>query len=298
MCIRDRWRKSAISATIAILGVEKNPISSMTILSLCSVFIIAFLACAIPYSHNRTSLTFNKPDVVSIGTVSVEKNYYQPEELTNSTNLCLCQNIDIDSNDWKNQYFHDGIVCQKTTEKLSTLFQAEYDTSGKFQISNNQSHTFLMSFKNKTLSKCYDKIFFKVPVSMYLIPLKHFPAITTCVTYDGITNYLPKLERNLSHIWHFGETCDVEINNMYVPCSNANVTGTIALLSIMIVWMCCSILMIILSKKIGKWLFSKNWSKLFFSFSKSWYGVILFSIVFCLLVILPLLVHCNKRCFI
>ena len=238
----SQFKKSLISTATAIFSVEKSPTSSIATLSFCSIFAIIVLSCTLPNNNNETSLTFNETS---------SSNFYQRDPENNST-FCICKTIDIEQNRWQNQYFNHGIVCQKLS-------------------SSNTSEKNTRTYMNTT-SKCYDKIFFKIPFAYSLIPLEGFPAITSCVTYDGIQNYLTKLERNLSLHLHFDETCDADVKDMYVPCSDEMLVTTIGVLSVMIVWMGCGLLFIVLSPKIAKFLFSINWVYAFkrLFFKDSW----------------------------
>ena len=218
-------RKSFISTTSAMLSVESSPKSSMALLLLCSIFVITVLSGVIPNNNNETSLTFNG---------NLSSTFYQRDP-ENTLNFCICKKIDIEPHNWQNQYFNNGSVCQK----LST--------------SNRIPELHL---DNDTLSKCYDAIFFRIPFAFSVIPLEDFPAVTLCVTYDDIQNYITKLEWNQSLALQFDQTCEVNIKDIYVPCSDDILVTTKVVLSIMTIWMGCSLLVIILSKTIGKFLLS------------------------------------------
>ena len=213
-------QKSVVSTYASILSVEKNTISSMGVLSLCSIFAIVVLACTMPIANNDGSLSFNE---------SLPHNFYQ--HYPNGLNgRCICMNISI-YHKWQNEYFEDGIVCQKLITKDS-------DSANRTDVKT-------------TNSTCYDEIFFKKPFDFSVIPLEIFPAVTSCITYDGVKNYLPSLEKNLSIPSHFDEMCDVNIQDMYRPCSNEILIQTKIILSIMIVWMGCSFFVIIMSTMIA-----------------------------------------------
>ena len=219
-------KKSVVSTCASILSVEKNTISSMAVLALCSVFTIVALSCTMPITSNDGSLSFNE---------SLPNNFYQHDPNgINGINVCICTNISIETHRWQNEYFRNGIICQK--------------------LPTNDSYSANTTDVKTSNSPCFDEIFFKKPFDYTVFPLEIFPAVTSCITYDGVSNYLPSLEKNLSIPSHFDETCDVHINDMYRPCSNEILTQTTIILSIMVIWMGCSLLVIIMSTMIANFI--------------------------------------------
>ena len=214
--------KSSIPSTfIGIFSVETNPLTSGLMLSSSAVFAAFVLIFAIPHHQDDRHISEQ---------IFPEHSTFFQTDPSDMQATCICRDMNSDLDSWQYAYFKDGIVCQKLTNKLAVT-------------------------TSNTTARCYDKIFFQPTFAFDIISLHNFPAIYTCITYHGITRYLTRLDANLlrSNLVKrvkFDETCQVDVTEMFVPCSRKVLVEIKVLLSIMIVWMGCSLAILLLSPKI------------------------------------------------
>ena len=231
MCSK-RVKKSFVSTVIGVLGVEENQNNSVAILSILSTSAILLLSCALPYSGSKTSFDFNSSSV----------SYFYRNDIDLPENFCICRKLSSDLLESEKQFFKDGIVCQR------------------MQIDIQNGSNYSPDLKN-TSSRCYDEIFFKIPLFFSIVPLEKFPDITICVTFDGIRNYVSKIKVNIDLPEVFDKKCNATLTQMFVPCSETNLIEIKVVLSILIAWMCCSLALIKMSTRIGEALFSMKWKQ-------------------------------------
>ena len=246
MNVHEAMKKAAVDTFFDVFGIRKNMLSSAMTLFLLSILAILVIACTMPRSNNEYSVKFN---------TSSDKIFYQTNP-DSKAETCICQNIPSRESIWRNQYYEEDNVCMRDVRITLPSY-----------ISVNESK---VPFKN-TKYTCYDPIFFQIPLDFSILPTKDFPSLTTCFTYDSLEDYLMKVEVTSAQHW-FDENCNPNITGIVLPCSDELVSRITAGLSIMIVWMCFGVVVVILSKQIGKLLLK----------TKTWY-------IFCLLIALGIL---------
>ena len=214
-----RLRDSMVSAFMGTFGVETSQITSAIVLCLCSLFAIALLVLGIPHEKNEASWKYDEISSLNLYQISRKDD----------AQLCICHNMTDVLNSWQKQYFKNGIVCWMENDASQ-----EIDRTG---LSNSTA-------------RCYEKIFFKSPKAFSVIPISLFPAAGMCITFDGIINDLTGFKTNLSSTFRFDDTCNVKIEEMFLPCSNELLFGTKVLLSVMIIWMGFSLFAVAMVQRI------------------------------------------------